>query len=536
VSNLQQSDYKLIPAALFYSSHAGLGAWVRHVSHRKMSHLEVTYYGPSYILVKTPTKDLLLTSGLHRDSYALPMIPNIPENWDAFHSFNLFDASVAKDLPLDQFMVNYVQNSKPRLDLGLRPNGVHSEGAPTIYADSGGYQLLMRRVPYIDAAKVAGWYKDNVDYGMVLDYPVSFEDTSLVHRLAEAQALNTEKMVGVMGGDRLINILHGGFGPEHDQAFLDTVETQAINRMAYGGIYTGTIIQQLYNLLKLSGNLKHPYKQHHILGVTNILQLILLIRTGSLGLLPHITSDSSTFLQEGLKKGYYWPQNYSLEFRYVSFGQRVQTLSTLPYRQSVNAKLPCSCPVCSLLEYADIFALGNKTLIDYFLSYHNLFCSAQYVQQVRDIVSDLSTPQLERFIQRNLGRRIGAQETIKGLRFLDCVAELGLKRAASKFGYYLTHNALYNPSDYTMSVQGSLSGIGLDHPPTDSEQWAVSAKDHAYKYLECVKDDRQDLHLRTKGVVKAGKLRNRVATGKTRKRKPEKRKSAVISAQTPTKS
>ena len=432
--------YHFIPAALFSKNHGGLGLYIRYRKQTSPhSRCTVRSHSSKHCLVETPDRDLLFVSDAHRYVNHLVM----RENWDEYLSLNLFDGGISRDYNINTIMVNYPQN----LGMGSPCNrrAPRAEGSPYILADSGGYQLYRNRFEYLSPKELALWANENADLSMVLDYPTNSNLPGIFKELATLQATNTEIMMQHKRPDlQLVNIVQGRDTAER-RMFASIIERPDINRMAFGGIYTKTVLQSINTLLVDCSMLKQDYVQSHILGVANVLQVIPLMRISALGIIKGLTSDSSTHLQEAINKGYFMP-GLDIDFKYASIQRR-------DYTGSACRQLPCSCPICSKVRWADVFALSDAMPVVFSLMMHNLFASYQYMEANRDLVSQSSTKDLKTLLRSRLKSRRGAEETVQCMDFLDSVAKHGLPDAQRKFHYYLNPGLVSRSQQQTFNTE-----------------------------------------------------------------------------------
>jgi hypothetical protein len=227
----------------------------------------------------------------------------------------------------------------------------------------------------------------------------------------------------------LMNIFHGNT-PKERVAFRKVVEHPDIHRLAIGGSYNKSLLMSIYDLLMIA-NTGQKYKQYHMLGVTNYLQVMALMRLAEMGLIGHITSDSSTHIQKAFKKEYLHQAQLTSNIVHLQIGRK-------HVHPSIGNRLSCSCPVCSRVRYTDIFSMFDGRAINGVLAWHNMYTYNEYVVRMRDVVR-LPIKDVAHIMSRQLGSRHGIKEAIDALKFVDMVADVGFEKAAKKYDYFIAN-------------------------------------------------------------------------------------------------
>jgi len=294
-ASVKPKGYAYVPAAWSPVNLGGLAVYTRY--RRGPDNLELVSRDNDHYRFSTPDRELLLIRNFHEQSTYRPL----NEQWDEVSHFST-GSGVAKDLNLGYAMLNYVTfmekesfSPKTRTDGGFAQDGIKW------MSDSGGFQLITQRVDYIDPAKLAHWYNDNVDLGFSLDIP-SYPD-NLRERAAHVLRQNNEVMLDHLKPHvELINVLHGNSSDINTfYKACEIVHNKKIARMSFGDLYFGTVVDAISRFIRLVEFLEKNYAGHykhiHILGIFNIRVLLPLIYVMNRKF-PHIqfTSDSTTYL------------------------------------------------------------------------------------------------------------------------------------------------------------------------------------------------------------------------------------------------
>ena len=442
-----KGDFHWVPAAVQFRQMGGAGIYIRYA--KNPNRIVVKERGEGYTIMQCPDRDLIITTNQHKLNAYRPM----QGTYDEYVHLGAFNDELVEDLNPEYFMVNYTA------DMGRESHSAHTRGTKKfgtkIISDSGGFQLFQQRIEYLDPIEVVKWYNTNCDLGLILDIPTSIRDYDLCERTAKVQARNTELMMqNKVDSLELMNIFHGST-KEQKAMFRGYVERDDIDRLALGGFYTGTILNSI-DLLCEEIFTGKKYKQYHILGVANPLQVLLFIRMAHKGFAPLITCDSSTFLRKAITKEYHcFPTTHSTP-KFIVCGD------TGGYVPSPFAVLPCTCPVCSAIKYCDVMMSlsGNMSIV--MMSYHNMYSMTAYYNTMKDLMR-LDTKELKVVLKSQFGvgnnTRSGYTELIRGLDFLDQIEELGLAKARKNFQYYL-NTMMIAPVVQSRSTGQIFSGDG----------------------------------------------------------------------------
>ena len=438
----KKGTFHYIPSGVFYENHSGIGIYVKYKPKRTSKSITIKEYNSTHVWLQCPDRDIVLVYKMHQDHVW------IPSDFDEYvHCAPThLRTSYTQDLP--GYMINYHQQEGKGLHKSprYRRNGLGiGEREPYIISDSGGFQIISGIADFINPKELALWYNDNVDMGMVLDLPLNLLDTSYLKRVAKIQKANTDMMLENLSDKvSLLNIYHG-LTDEGYRAYANIVKDERIDRLAISSSYLLTTLKAVDRVANIIS--EHPdYKQYHILGVSNILQVILFMRMGALGIAEYLTSDSSSWIQNGVAKKYIVNASPSEVFKVIEFGDK----ENFPNPYSL---LPCTCPVCSAIKYSDVLRTLGGTVTPFLVCYHNFWMYNNYFQQMEYYTQTLDTVDLKDLMQWQFKGKHPtiANESIRGLDYLDSVVELGVKEARKKYRPYLS----------------TLSGLKADTAPNN---------------------------------------------------------------------
>ena len=399
-SPIEPKGFRWMPAAVDHSNHGGLGCYVRYKRYEDKP-IRIRHKSVNRILLECPDRDLLILRDQHH------FWPYRPAEgvWDEYVNFSPFWSNAQADTDLHFFMLNYTEYIGTNKSPMLRHDRARLPHEGYVVSDSGGFQLMMGRLDWVDPVEAVKWYNDNVDLAMVLDIPASrVTDKKDFLTVAKAQAKNTDLMMQhKVDSLEMINIFHGS-DIHRIREFREVVERPDIDRLAIGGAYFGSLLGSLDVLFGLICE-TNTYQHHHILGVWNLLQLIPIMRFASKGIVPLITSDSSTPVQNANAKQYaYFPAVDEVwQLRKIGLGSPTT-------HANHNLTLPCQCQVCQTLKYTDVLSVLPGALITHTLVYHNTYQMNNYIKTMYPLVQDLSVKELTSLMMAQLGNRRGVDE------------------------------------------------------------------------------------------------------------------------------
>lgn len=435
-------SFKFYPSAAYSPLYSGLSIWTRWARNNP-NRIEILERTNGMVRLRTPDRDLLLASDAHAFNSNRPMNENYDEvaHYSNFHKVN-------QGLGVDHVMVNYPQHL-PKIHQSPRHRRADSprrDGA-TVLADSGGFQILTGQIEFLDPAQVAAWYNENTDIGVALDIPIptsgdAKQDTERLLRSANVQRMNTEMMSQHLDPRvRLMNLIHGHSFDDY-QKFRAVVERPDITGdLCISDVYHGTIIQTMRDVLSVmySGQ---RYKRYHLLGVYNIPMLLPTIwaaaRMREKGLIEHLSSDASTHIQSATVHMMHLQRVPDKPPERMILG-----IANPNNHASVHRLLPCGCPVCSRVKYADIFGVLPGAISTFLLLMHNQWEIVRYTKMMDEYARTLPIEDYLKLAEGQMTARGAASKSasssMNAIRMADIAAKSNdpLKDIYNQFKYFM---------------------------------------------------------------------------------------------------
>lgn len=458
--------FNFCPAGLKLRAYGGLGCYTKYHPVSRAG-FQVKESSKHHIWVDTPDRELFITD------QTLLSSPNHPEGFHEFTNLSHIHANSSSDLGLHLIMLNYTDHMDRYADASIRAVG--STKGSRIVVDSGGFQLSRGDYSFIDPKDEIDWLNRNADLAMVLDVPT--DDPKLIKRAAIIQKHNTKLwMQEKRDSLELINIGHGV-----GDSFLryhDIVYDERIDRIAMGGLFYMGLFHAMYNILFTMLNTNKHYKHHHVLGVTHRGAMIALMYMAKLGLSPHITCDSSSALQLSCYRTLYL-YNRMEESLYM------QDLGNKGNYSTGVARLPCNCPVCSTLVYADTFRELKGDIPDALVCMHNVHTFNHWVQHNLSFVENESKDAIKDSLttQFKVGYGMqGVKDMHALLDFIDMAVNDGLEKARKRFDRYFYTVKPLVPSTM-LSEQERLTRLEEGEAPKTAEyEWTDGVLSQYEKY------------------------------------------------------
>ena len=335
----------------------------------------------------------------------------------------------------DFAMINYVANygrfnkCAKSCKLGKDPNRLK------LISDSGGFQMLVGRVTYIDPKNLANFYNENADIGIVLDIPLyNGVDNDTLVKFAKLQKKNTRRLMDNLDGSvELLNVCHG-YEPDKYFKYLDIVEEDEIGRLCIGGLnFMSSIVNSLSSFIRIVERYKSKYKHFHILGVYNpsILScFIYLAETMFKDVL--ITSDASTALQSSRSGLLHLQREFNKPSERLIIGSKTNKLQHFnQFRQ-----IPCCCPICRLVKYTDVFSFMLSNPVIRILTIHNILEINKVLMSLATMATQMSFDDYLNVLKSILKRHSGYDITVTGFNYIKTVLEHGIDKADLKYKQY----------------------------------------------------------------------------------------------------
>lgn len=420
--------YRFIPAAINWHTFGGLGAYVRYGTYPNK--IVVKQADSNMAWLQCPDREVVLVREQHRATSWRPA----GENFDEYVSFDLFDDKVSADgFDLDFFMTNYIHT-----ELTTCPNNKQQgyKGGAKIVTDSGGFQVAMGKVDWIDPVQLVRHYNNNSDIGIGLDIPIWSNDDKMLMRAAKVQKLNLITMLKHKRKDlELLNPVHGG-SPEKLRSFYKLVRHPDVNRIAVAGTQDGTLVAGIDTLLEAYVGLGQKFDQVHVLGVYNIAHMLPIIWAANSFGDRLLTSDASTALMSANNKMYHTQHDMFSPVRRLRIGD----IGTRPSPHNV---FPCQCPVCKTLKYVDILSVLDGGLYRHTLMMHNIWEINRYSKMMDDLASTLNVTEFKEVCRSQLQNHRDTKSSLAAIDFVQQAATDSLSAARRTYHGLIIRDSLY---------------------------------------------------------------------------------------------
>ena len=448
-----------MPAAIEYSNHGGLCAYVRYKPY-KAAPINVRHKEPNRLIFECPDRDILL---LRKDHHQWNYKP-AEGVWDEMVNFGLTHPNSQTDSDMAFYMLNYTDYLDSPKSPNLRENRTRLPHESYIVADSGGFQLMMGRFDWLDPKCLIDWYNRNIDLGMVLDVPThGLKSPEDILTSARAQRAITDFLKSEARSDlEFFNILHGH--GDVKRKFAEVVHDDDITRLAMGGLYAGSYLRTIADSFSMIKENCHHYKHYHFLGVFNLQQVIPFLRFSSKMPDTLFTSDASTAVQNANSKSY--ALHPTLDSKWTFYDVGLNNPNLYP---TEHAHLPCSCQVCSTLKYMDTLSVIGGAMITHILAHHNIYQMNRYVNSMRRVVANESVEDVVSLMMCQLGTRKGINESRWGVQLADEIATTdveNLPKLMKKYSTYLGRDIFEDE----VKPKSLFSVSSADEEEPDNEQ------------------------------------------------------------------
>jgi hypothetical protein len=347
------------------------------------------------------------------------------------------------DVPLDETLEMDIFTNKSLLgEIGFKYSMVNSSAIPSTYllenydaekqdlwplivSDSGGFQLHSGAEEFLDPNNIVASHNKACDIGIVLDLPLPHRfQKDLLLRAGKVQKMNTEIFLKQKRESlQFLNVFHGSTFYMR-QKYRDLVEDERINRVALGGVKTLDLIPLVLHTLFVVMN-GRKYDQYHVLGVSGLERWIALSYIGHKKLAKLITSDSSSYIQCGIKMQYFEPHRL------------LSTLHLGEYLWKTNKQrlLHCACPVCSMIKYSHALGSLDSAIGFRGVLLHNLYMTRAYLDEIWELggqsKAEILTYLRPYFTSSKL-KEIGL-----ALQAIDMAVDESVEKAAATYAPYL---------------------------------------------------------------------------------------------------
>lgn len=306
-----------------------------------------------------------------------------------------------------------------------------------LISDSGGFQVAVGRVDYIDTANLAKFYNENADLGIVLDVPLyNPVDLPTLKYAAQTQKKNTEKLLDNLDGSvELLNVCHG-YEPDKYRKYLDIVDDERIDRLCIGGLNTSnSIVASLSSFITIVSNYKHRYKHFHILGIYNPALLAPFIYLAE-NVFPEvlITSDSSTALQSARSGMYHLQREFNRSPERLLIGSITNNLTFF----NPNRLTCCQCPVCSAIKYMDVYSFMLSNPVIRCLTVHNILEIYRSLMSQALMSRNLSFSDFKKYLDTMFSRHSSKSYMDLGMEYVETYLNDGLDAANKRYSQYFS--------------------------------------------------------------------------------------------------
>ena len=444
------SGYSFVAASALYKKFSGMRIYIKY-KNKRSDGIRVVREQPGWCWFDCPDREIVMVQNEYlTDAFR-------PDGFDKVIAPDFFNDHFNKHMELDYVMTNFVHDGS---------DNTHRDKLPPrhrktqMLSDSGGLQVVRGTTGIFHPKKLIDFYNDNVDAGMILDFPLWFHDEKIAKRAAILQKRNNNILLEhARPGLELINIFHGRT-LDARRKYRDIVEDDRIPRVAIGGMLTQTLLTAVNTMYEVIYNGNVKYKQHHALGVFKMEFLMLLVKIANTGDKPHITSDSTSHIQAARTGTYHIQYNDASAMSRVALGRNSGNSA------NSMAHLLCNCPICAGLKYRDLMAFMPSRFCS-FLGMHNGIEMTRYTKSLQEACRSLTPSQYNKYCltqMKNSGER---KELQMALDFIDIVGDSGLAKAQKKYSHMInewrnsTENATQSVSLFDTDAPVDMSGVEI---------------------------------------------------------------------------
>lgn len=303
-----------------------------------------------------------------------------------------------------------------------------------LLGDSGGFQNSSQSTD-LNPVNVLNWQEHNCDVGFILDWPISPAFNANHTKVIQDRTLeNAEWALGKWSNKdmKLYSVIHG-----RNESEIDYMVKKYGDLSRYSGMALGSLVPKksdymyLAYITMLTLEKMQDYKLPvHFFGLSGINSLpVLLHIANKYGI--EITFDSASYGISGSNhREYYNPFTFTKNT--ITYGTEIDESMTL-------SRLPCNCPVCSVIknDMVDMIKAKKHTnsVLASLISLHNLYLTTQIVDM---FVSYAEKPKL----LRDLVKSVCTDTVIRTLDFVDYSFENGIQKGYEDL--YLNNNTTKN--------------------------------------------------------------------------------------------
>jgi len=247
-----------------------------------------------------------------------------------------------------------------------------------VVGDSGGFQILTGKIDWLEPISILRWQEANCDIGIALDVPPvssinSIPNSSFVEKCAEKSARNYEIAERNRRSDKLILLKPlQGTKLEHLEIWYNS--TKSIELDGYALAPKPIDDPMVFALQVIFIHEREEQERTHIFLGSGLHVIPVIIY--STYFFKSVTFDSTV------------PSTYGANRIYTIFYAPTSFRIQIPSRRNPPnmRRLPCDCPVCSKVSYAD-FCKGENDAVGLFVL-HNLFTFLKYIHVLDALCDD----------------------------------------------------------------------------------------------------------------------------------------------------
>jgi queuine/archaeosine tRNA-ribosyltransferase len=315
-----------------------------------------------------------------------------------------------------------------------------------LMGDSGGFELASYKLRgescKINVKDTLEWQEENCDIAMNLDFPpvktIGVEMTQSDFKKSLYDSIENYKYYEKNRKNykmKLYNVIHGDTIKQLNE-WYNGVKDFNFDGWAFGtGHHNNVFVQALcmmflYNKGEFD---KKNFYGYHSFGKSGNALIPIIIYIANKLKLNFVSYDSSSFNSGSRYREYFMPFQFGAN---LTFGDKFINNSNID-------TLPCSCPVCKIVD--SVAVMNNDSFAGLLISLHNLY---QYIAYNKLLVSiSKSKTHFEAYLNK-----VNSNNTVlfECFNFVDCVLDKGFNIAVDKYAEYL------NVVEYSETKQANI--------------------------------------------------------------------------------
>jgi len=364
----------------------------------------------------------------------------LAETFDECFRANIYDPGSFAETFLSHILLSYPMAG---LHSGLYNTNFAHGTSYTLMGDSGGNQLKVGTIDYIDPYAAIDWYnRMGLHEGTALDLPPKPTDQkydNVLNACAEVQKRNNDVFADyARDGLQLMNVVHG-FTIEQVREWASIVEHDRFRGgWGIGSDHHGSDMANFRSVMTMVQD-RAPERIHRFAVGGSGIKVPAMAWAGRY--VPLLTSDSTNFL-DSMKWRCYFHVDARGRIQRPNVGSEDRDHSKRKGKRHYKrdkemismAPLPCSCPVCARVGYPDVFGLPAKYGSATLLAYHNIFTLSKLVDVWdRAARNAESVDDYIDFVLRFQKRDRQDNDLISTIRYVDFAKHHGVEEADRKF-------------------------------------------------------------------------------------------------------